>query len=49
MDYNIRGAVDWYKYVLTIHKAKLDELGLTDNEIYRKIYKKINIMNNNDF
>lgn len=44
VDYDLHGAVSWYKYILGLHRNRLESLSLTDEPIYAKISKKIAIM-----
>ena len=43
--YDLEKAIDWYQYVLKIHKNQLEQARLTNNEVYAKINKKIALLN----
>lgn len=44
-DYDVQPAIELYKSILSIHQSNLDNHGLQDTEIYRKISKKMDLLN----
>lgn len=45
-DYDLGPAVGWYQYILEVHQSQLEAAGLTDNDVYAKIIKKVALMKN---
>lgn len=46
MGYDLRGAKDWYHYILEIHERDLRRNGLEHTELYQKITKKLALLTN---
>lgn len=46
MGYDVKPAIDWYHYILEIHERSLKAASLEQTPLYRKIEKKLALINN---